>query len=75
MKTERLEKLQRLLPRKPGTMSAKEISELLGWSLPTVYRGIYQLRDLGAVIPEVPTPRKVSGPTPRFFQIAKGAKL
>ena len=67
-----LQKLQKILARE---VSAIEIAKRAGCSLPTTYRHIEALKELGAVIAESKEPRKKTGPTPTKFRLVRAVPL
>lgn len=74
MRTERLKRLQKAFPeRRP--VPARFLAAQLGWSLPTIYRGLAQLADAGAVIATQREGRSLPGPTPKLFIMMKEANL
>lgn len=52
-------------------LTAQEIAKEADCSLPSVYRRIERLRELGAEIREVREPRKKTGPTPAKYRLVK----
>lgn len=66
---------QDLFLGKPKGIDAKWLAARARCSLPTVYRKIRALEAAGAVFAEAKTPRKKTGPTPRKFILAKGARV
>lgn len=52
-------------------LSAQEIARLAKCSLPSVYRRIERLRELGAEIEEKREPRKKTGPTPTMYRLVR----
>lgn len=52
-------------------LSAQEIAQRAKCSLPSVYRRIERLRELGAEIRETREPRKKTGPTPATYRLVK----
>lgn len=77
MKTERLKKLQGVLLGRPAT--AKQLARQLKWSPPTVYRGLRQLMQEGAVIQERIHARYIkpttTGPAPTMYTLIQRAVL
>lgn len=74
MRTNRLKKLQAAFPERRA-VPARYLAEQLGWSLPTIYRGLVQLADAGAVIATQREGRSLPGPTPKLFVMVKEAAL
>jgi predicted transcriptional regulator len=70
MKTE-LKELQTLLAKRE--LTAPEIAAELKCSLPTVYRRMKALADMGAAIVEVKEPHSRPGPTPARFRLGRAA--
>jgi hypothetical protein len=51
--------------------TAKQLARLAKCSIPTVYRRIQALKDLGAVISESRVPGKQTGPVPLRYRLVK----
>jgi DNA-directed RNA polymerase specialized sigma24 family protein len=69
----RVLEVQRVLIRfmEQRDLSAQEIARLAKCSLPSVYRRIERLRELGAEIEEKKEPRKKTGPTPTKYRLKR----
>jgi DNA-directed RNA polymerase specialized sigma24 family protein len=52
-------------------LSAQELAQRIHCSLPSVYRRIDRLRELGAEIKETKEPRKKTGPTPTKYRLVR----
>lgn len=72
---ETLGQIQRELKRGPKT--AKKLMDKLGWSKPTIYRGIRVLQEYGAVIRLKRSPPRgdVTGVPPMVYTLVKAAKF
>ncbi len=55
------------------SLYAAEIAKKAGCSLPSAYRRIEKLRELGADIQETKPPRKQKGPTPTKYRLRRFA--
>lgn len=72
---ETLKQIQRELKRAPAT--ARKLMEKLGWSKPTIYRGIRTLQEQGAVIRSRRSPPRgdVTGIPPLVYTLVREAKI
>jgi biotin operon repressor len=52
-------------------LSAQELAERVDCSLPSIYRRIERLRELGAEIKETKEPRKKTGPRPTKYRLVR----
>lgn len=70
---QQLSELQRVLMNfmDRRDLSAVELAERAHCSLPSVYRRIEKLRELGAEIVETKEPRKQKGPTPTKYRLVR----